>query len=128
MFTTPAYKEISAVIFSSCASIGKVRALSSDPSPDIYFKAFRLNPGSDLPHFINQPKQRYEENLLDGLRIYHNPFATHPLDPAVFRHPSVFQSYYHKDDWVYEQRDGLLLTRFVFSLSLRDRKPLERLY
>jgi hypothetical protein len=30
MFCTPAYKEISAVIFSGCANIGKVRTLSSD--------------------------------------------------------------------------------------------------
>ena len=29
-----------------------------------------------------------------GLRIYHNPFARHPLEPALFRHRSVFQWYF----------------------------------
>lgn len=113
MFTTPNYKEISAVIFSSCANMGKVRAMSSDPSPSIVFDALRLNPASNKPHHIHCSKLQYEENLLDGLRIYHNPFATHPLDPALFRHRSVFQSYYVNDDWVYEQHEGLLLFRSV---------------
>ena len=85
MFTTPAYREISAVIFSSCATMGKVRAMSSDPNPNIVFTALRLNPNSDRPHIIKKPKRRYEENLLDGLRVYYNPFAAHPLDPSVFR-------------------------------------------
>lgn len=113
LFTTPAYREISAVIFSSCANMGKVRALSSDPSPGIVFTALRLNPASDQPHIIRAPKRRYEENLLDGLRIYHNPYATHPLAPALFRHPSVFQSFWENDDWVYDQREGQLLFRSV---------------
>lgn len=115
LFSTPAYREISAVIFSGCANMGKVRALSSDPSPGIVFTALRLNPASDQPHIIKAPKRSYEENLLDGLRVYHNPYATHPLDPALFRHPSVFQSFYENGDWVYEQRDGQLLFRSVMT-------------
>ena len=122
LFATPAYREISAVIFSNCANMGKVRALSSDPSPGIVFTALRLNPASDHPHIIRAPKRCYEESLLDGLRVYHNPYATHPLDPALFRHPSVFQSFYDNDDWVYEQREGQLLFRSV--LTAIQGKPL----
>ena len=85
MFTTSAFEEISAVIFSGCANMGKLRALSSDPNPGIFFTALRLNPASDTPHLIQCPKSQYEEHLFDGLRVYHNPFAIHPLDPAVFR-------------------------------------------
>jgi hypothetical protein len=113
LFTTPAYKEISAVIFNGCATMGKVIALSSDPNPNIVFSALRLNTKSSTPHIVQCTKQTYEENLLDGLRVYHNPFALHPVDPAVFRNPSVFQSYFAVDDWVYEQRDGQLLARHV---------------
>jgi hypothetical protein len=116
LFTTPAYKEISAVMFNGCATMGKVRALSADPNPDIFFSALRLNTKSSSPHVIQCRKQSYEENLLDGLRVYHNPYALHPVDPAVFRNPSVFQSYYANDDWVYEQRDGQLLARHVNTL------------
>lgn len=113
MFTTSAYQEISAVIFNGCATWGKVRAMSADPSPGITFSALRLNLASDQPHIIQCAKQHYDESLLDGLRIYHNPYAIHPIDPALFRHQSVFQSYYSKDEWVYEQMDGQLLFRSV---------------
>lgn len=123
MFATPAYREISAVVFSGCANMGKVRALSSDPSLGIVFTALRLNPASDRPHVIREPKRRYEESLLDGLRVYHNPFATYPLAPALFRHPSVFQSFYENDDWVYEQRDGQLLFRSVQTVVAGQLRP-----
>jgi hypothetical protein len=113
LFTTPAYREISAVIFSSCANMGKVRALSSDPNPAVVFTALRLNPSSDRPHVIQAIKQEYQENLLDGLRIYHNPFAQQPLNPALFRHPSVFQWYFQSDEETAEQREGQLLFRCV---------------
>jgi hypothetical protein len=115
MFTTPAYKDISAVIFSSCANMGKVRALSSDPVSTIIFSALRLNPNSTVPHVIREPKRRYEESLLDGLRVYHNPFAEHPLDPAVFRNRSVFQSYYENGAPIVEQHEGQLLMRNVWT-------------
>ena len=68
MFTTPAYREISAVIFSSCTTIGKVRAMSSDPT-DAVFTALRLNPNSDRPQSLRSPKRRYEENLLEGFKF-----------------------------------------------------------
>ena len=113
LFTTPAYKEISAVFFNGCATMGKVRALSADPSDDAVFNALRLNMKGDRPHIIKEPKSRYQESLLDGLRIYHNPFALHPLDPALFRHPAVFQWYFKGNDEVIEQRDSLLLFRSV---------------
>ncbi len=116
LFRSPAYREISAVIFSSCATLGKVQALSADPSDASFFTALRLNPHSDQPHVIRQPKSRYQESLVDGLRVYHNPFATHPLDPAIFRHPSVFQLYHDAQDEIHvEQREGLLLFRSVWT-------------
>lgn len=113
LFRTPAYKEISAVIFNGCATIGKVRALSADPNPHIMFTALRSNPHSNRPHVIQQPKRSYKENLLDGLRIYHNPFATYPLDPDLFRHPSVFQLYFTQGEMWAEQHEGDLICRFV---------------
>lgn len=111
LFLTPAYAEISAVIFSSCANLDKARALSDSSSTKPVFTALRQNTKDVQPHLVRLSKDRYEEGLLDGLRIYHNPHATHPLTPTTFRHPSVFQSYWKNGDWAYEQRDGQLLFR-----------------
>jgi hypothetical protein len=106
---------LSAVIFSSCATWGKVRALSADPNPNVTFEALRYNPNGTQPHYTKAKKANYEERLLEGIRVYHNPLARYPLDPAIFRHRDVFQTYYSEDqdDWVYEFRDGLLLFRRV---------------
>lgn len=56
LFTTPAHRELSAVVFSGCASMGKVRALSADPNRNIFFTALRLNLASDRPHIIKEPQ------------------------------------------------------------------------
>jgi hypothetical protein len=115
VFKNDKFKWLSAVMFSSCATWGKVRALSADPNPNIIFEAVKYNPNGTQPHIVKAKKANYTERLLDGLRVYHNPLAAHPLDRAVFRHRDVFQSYYSedRDDWVYEFRDGLLLFRRV---------------
>lgn len=106
LFTTPEFREISAVMFSGVANAGKLLALTQDSGTRSMFKAVRRDPNATQPHVVEERETRYQENLLDGLRIYYNPFADHPLDPATFRHPSVFQSYYGTDGWMYEDRDG----------------------
>ncbi len=114
---------LSAVVFSSCASWGKVRALSADPNPDILFEAARLNASGVMPHVVRAVKSEYSESLLDGLRVYHNPSAIHKLNAGTFRHPDVFQSYYSEehDEWMHDQRDGLLLYRSVVTIIRRAR-------
>jgi hypothetical protein len=117
IFADEKFAWLSAVAFSSCASWGKVRALSADPNPNIFFESIRLNATSVIPHVVRTRKTQYSESLLDGLRVYHNPSATHKLDVGTFRHPDVFQSYFSEKDgeWMYDQRDGLLLYRSVFT-------------
>jgi hypothetical protein len=121
VFKNEEFKWLSAVMFSSCATWGKVRALSADPNPNIMFEAVKYNPNGAKPHFVRAKKANYTERLLDGLRVYHNPLATHPLDPGVFRNRDVFQSYYSEvsGDWLYEFREGLLLFRRVETLVRR---------
>ncbi len=92
--------------------------MSSGSNNPLIFSAMRLNMGSNIPHIQKAKKSDYSESLLDGLRIYHNPNAEFPLGTEVFKHEGVFQSYFsnQKQEWVYEQRDGQLLCRFVNSL------------
>jgi hypothetical protein len=125
VFGAEEFAWLSAVVFSSCASWGKVRALSSDPNPNIFFQAVRLNASGVIPHVVHARKSEYSESLLDGLRVYHNPSATHKLDVNTFRHPDVFQSYYSEEEgeWMHDQRDGLLLYRSVFTGLPRRQEP-----
>lgn len=125
VFAMEDFAWLSAVVFSSSASWGKVRALSSDPNPNIFFEAVRLNANGVIPHVVRARKSEYSESLLDGLRVYHNPSATHKLDVNTFRHPDVFQSYFSEKegDWMHDQRDGLLLFRSVWTSIPRSHKP-----
>ena len=93
------------------------RALSADPNPNIVFQAVKRNLSDVKPLVTKARKADYHEGLLDGLRVYHNPEATHKLDKGIFRNNDVFQSYYseEKQDWVYEDRTGLLLFRRVLT-------------
>ena len=117
IFASEDFAWLSAVIFSSTASWGKVRALSCDPNPNVVFQAVKRNLSDVKPLVTKAIKADYHESLLDGLRVYHNPNATHKLNKDIFRDNDVFQSYYseEKQDWVYEDRAGLLLFRRVLT-------------
>jgi hypothetical protein len=119
LFQNGGMPEVSAVLFSNCATWGKVRALSDDPNPNIHFTALRSNPHSPRPQVMKCLKCGYRESLLDGLRVYHNPGALYPLDPAIFRNQDVFQVYYchDREDWIYEHADRQLLSRRVWTVN-----------
>ena len=107
IFASNEFAWLSAVIFSSTASWGKVRALSSDPNPNTIFQAVQRNLSDVTPLVTKARKSDYHESLLDGLRVYHNPEAAHKLNQDIFRDKDVFQSYYseEKQNWVYEEQD-----------------------
>lgn len=91
LFNDASHAHISAVLFNSSATWGKVRALSADPNPFIQFSACRSDPMTGDFFVFQGWKPEYEETLFDGLRVYHNPHATHPLDWRVFQEPGAFQ-------------------------------------
>lgn len=92
IFNDPSHAHISAVVFNSSATWGKVRALGDDPNPFVFFTAVRADPATGDVYVFRGPKARYSETLFDGLRVYHNPHATHPLDWRVFQEPGAFQA------------------------------------
>jgi len=90
-FTKGRMNEISAVIFSNTATFGKVRALSQDPR-DFFFESIRYNDnGLNTRHTI-LPKKEYHETLLDGLHVFHNPYADHPISFNIFDKTDITQN------------------------------------
>ncbi|CAI3922965.1 hypothetical protein [Commensalibacter communis] len=106
---------LSAIIYNPCATWSKIIALSQDPSSIRHFNVLSYNPNDINPHRKVVNQNNYSESLLDGLRVYHNPFATYPLDHGIFRHKDVYQSYckYQNNtlNWQEECADGFLLFR-----------------
>lgn len=92
IFNDSSHAHISAVVFNSSATWGKVRALCDDPHPFILFSAARSDPRTGDFYVFRGKKADYQETLYDGLRVYHNPHATHPLDWRIFQEPGALQA------------------------------------
>jgi hypothetical protein len=123
MFQGPAFAEVSAVVWNPCATWGKVRTMSPLAANErVVVQSVRYNPNSHLPHHVVEAKPDTSETLLDGLTVFHNPFAKHPLDPAVFGHPDVAQMYadYSIDEFVIDRREGQLLFRSLQTIKTRS--------
>ena len=60
--------------------------------PDVIIDAVYENRREGGMCFYRGPNAVYKEHLLDGLRVYHNPYADYPLDPELFGPDEVFQA------------------------------------
>lgn len=118
LFTTPEFSDVSAVIYSSLATWGKLRALSGNHSAPIVFQTFTPNPNSIYPIVKTAQKKDYREHLLDGLYVLHNAFASHPLPPEVLGHARIAQCYMQSDGYLdFEAPDDFLLLRYLMSIK-----------
>lgn len=90
MFCDESMQEISAVIQSTTGTWSKVRVMGGDP--DVVVTALFENRAEGGQIVFKGPNQFYSENILDGLRVYHNPFARYPLGYALFDRPEIFQA------------------------------------
>lgn len=90
IFTNDKFKEISAVIFSTMATISKA-VVQTDMKGDIRVSRYDSEIGL-LADII--PNRDHYETHLDGLQIHHNPFAINPLDPEDFAQYEVTHYFY----------------------------------
>lgn len=119
-FCTPEYSDVSAVIFSSLATWGKVRALADNPNARTVYRTLHPNPGSLHPIMRVATKADYHEHLLDGLCVMHNPFARHKLGPEVLGHERLAQGFVKPDGELdFVAPDDFLLMRFLLSVTAK---------
>jgi hypothetical protein len=117
LFCDDTYREVSAVIHSSLATWGKVRALATDSTVDAVFSTLHPRRGSRLPEVRATPKNKYHEDLLDGLYVFHNPFAAYPLPAGILSHPRVTEITASPESGILHMSgpDDALLTRSLMS-------------
>ncbi len=128
-FVKSEMKEISAVIFSNTATFGKVRALSDDPG-DLFFESIKYNDKGLKPKHTILPKSEYQETLLDGLHIFHNPFATYPISFRSFDRDEIT---HHDFDLkagipVIKTHDGVLFQRSTFKIRIPTPQIRKKIY
>lgn len=116
LFTDDRLSHISAVLFSCTATWGKVDAMAqqTEDRRTLVSSVWGSEPDG-RPRFRHGRPDEIGEKLEDGLQVYHNPFAKHPLDLELFRRPGVVQNYFDADS------QGLVveeLTRSLFNRSV----------
>ena len=117
MFSDDAYKDVSAVVYGPLATWGKVRALANAPERNIQFTTMHPSEGPGLmPELRTAIKANYVEHLLDGLYVFHNPYAERPLPANVFDHERLGR-FIVRPDGNLEERcpDDFLLMRMLIS-------------
>jgi hypothetical protein len=113
-FLDDSYSHVSAVIYSSLATWGKIRALADNPNANSVYTTFHPNVHSIQPTVRVIPKSEYVEHLMDGLYIFHNPFADRPLRRETLGHSRVAQCFVKEDgELEIVAPDDFLLLRFL---------------
>jgi hypothetical protein len=123
LFCTPEFSDVSAVIYSSLATWGKLKALSDNPSAPDVFQTFTPDPESLYPMVHTTQKSAYKEHLLDGLYVLHNPFADHPLPPDALGHDRIAQCYMESDGYIdIEAPEDFLLIRYLRAIKYTKKR------
>lgn len=123
-FTTPEYEDISAIVYNPLATWGKLRALGelNEYNKMCIFNAFYSTEDSkNLKPEINNaiPKENYKENLLDGLYIFHNPYAKYPLHQSIFESANVAHISIDENGNLIEMiKERFLLSRSVIGIDV----------
>jgi len=119
-FLDDSYSHVSAVIYSSLATWGKVRALADNQDAESIYYTFHPNEHGIKSIVRVTPKNEYVENLVDGLYILHNPFADRPLSRTTLDHSRLTQFFVREDgELEIIAPDDFLLLRFLTSIRVR---------
>ena len=116
LFNNEDYSEVSAIIFSCTATWGKLSAMSKNPLTNTIVVSLWGTESNGKPVRREVPRSQHHETILDGLQVYHNPYARVPLPQETFRAPGVVQLYENNrtsGEWVFENRGSALMFRQV---------------
>lgn len=105
-FFLPESENVSAIIFSSCGTLskfnrmGKQAGLGNEKVTLVRMGAFyNHDPNADKPNLITYTvTEECNETWSEGVIIFHNPNAKHPLNPAMFD-DRVAQSFF-EDEYI----------------------------
>lgn len=90
IFTSEKYKEISAIVFSTTATIGKA---ITQTSLNHLIRCSRYHEKRGLIVEIKDNSEHFETHL-DGLQVHHNPYAETKLPPEAFNRYEITHYYY----------------------------------
>jgi hypothetical protein len=117
LFCDDSYSDVSAVIYSSLVTWGKIRALANNPDARTIYQTVHPREGHLIPEIRRALKKDYVEHLFDGMYVLHNPFAKHPLPSGVLSHPRLAEVRVAEDGELrIDAPDDFLLVRMLWSI------------
>lgn len=114
IFKSDKYSDISAIIFSTTATISKV-IVQTDIDCNVRITKYKeiqnIKEMIDLLSIVKNSD--YNEEILDGLQVHHNPYAKIPLDLREFDNHYITHYFYdiENDYIVVEQNEETLVSR-----------------
>lgn len=98
IFLDESYSDVSAIIFSTTTTIGKLTATvasnNSSYNENVVFNLYRDFLDEDDPYKYMLVGPESPEILTDGLFVFHNPNAKNPISLEAFHAPGITQYYY----------------------------------
>lgn len=80
IFTHDKLSDISAIVFCNTLTLGKLSAMSKSKQYDMAY-VVNVRHDDESPHYkIHEVSTEHPELLLDGLYVFHNPYAKNPID------------------------------------------------
>lgn len=116
IFRSDKYSDISAIIFSTTATISKV-IVQTDIDCKVRITKYKeiqnIKEMIDLVSIVKNSD--YNEEILDGIQVHHNPYAKIPLDLREFDNYYITHYFYDvKNDYiVVNQNEGTLVSRNI---------------
>lgn len=109
LFEDAGHSDISAIILSTTATWGKVEAMATE-TQHRFVNTVWWSEEERKPIYISSVTDNDSESIMDGLYVFHNPFAKKPLEPETFRHKGVTQVFVDPvTRKITKERNGLCL-------------------
>ena len=119
IFRNNQLSEISAIIFSTTATWGKIEATSKNTNILRFISSVWFDKHTKTPTLRQLPAIEHFETIRDGLMVFHNPYADHPLSNDLFDCDGVVQIFWDiNSQQVIRKRNGnCLINRQTINLS-----------
>jgi len=128
LFLDDKYKHVSAIIFTCTNTIGKLTALALSSGKITYNKVIEIIQNYEdfeTPYKYRIIDENNGERVSDGVFIFHNPFASNPIKPDLFKNTNVTHFVFENNELHVLGVTTPIVSRYSTSSIIIDNLPKE---
>lgn len=114
LFNFEEYSNISAILYSSSTTLGKLTSLAISagyPSNNSVYNIRRDYEDFRIPYKLQKVSEKFPELLSDGLFLFHNPYAKNKLDIECFENSNVTQFFWKEGKLIHTSNTYPIVSR-----------------